>query len=462
MLFSMFSDLYSALRSNQEKIKYKKAELEKMQDEFNEKCEQIIRENDTRLVELKEQKTKVQAFIDIARTHTTKIIPSDDAIKFDNRKLSQLAVQINSNDKNDQFATKLYTEATGQLWYLNDELNLQLRAGEGRLKNFKVSHDSSIARIKKEISELDELYKTCVESQLFKDFVQLIKAYDEYYHNFSHESILGISESKELAIGTVEMPFPIGEYAADVNIDGWSEYYDNDNIKLPLTIPFSKGQSIIIHYDNDNERSLLKGLQQFILNYTRKFSDNEPHFVFIDTVRFNSSALEKLSVFCGEGDSLISEVPLSMDEVRKDVKALITELNCMDTVPVKKKEVVIFHNFPNGYDAGLISQIQQLCVNADHYGITVILTSNISAKNITSADTMEYLKSISLCVDNKNYHYDALGINVPFYWYEFNGAIPDIFLKQYVYEKPVVDKSNEYEKRVGLPTNINYKKGIIL
>ncbi|MFR8038666.1 MAG: FtsK/SpoIIIE domain-containing protein [Anaerovoracaceae bacterium] len=459
MLFSMYSNIYSKLKTIQDNVKTKQTELEKIRSEFNELREQIVLENEKRISELKEQQTKTQAFVDIARTHTTKTVPSDSAIEFNNRKLSQLAVQINSSNKNDPFATKLYTEATGQLLYLNSELDLQLRVGESELKNSEESYANSTAQIEKEILVLNEEYKTLILSPTFEEFIRVIKAYDEYYCNFNDESLFETNELKEIAIGTIEMPFPMGTYDGNLIIDGWNKYYDKGNIKLPLAIPFSKGQSIIIQYDNDNERNLLKGMQQFILNYTRTYSDNKPHFSFIDTVRFNSSALGELSIFCGEDSSLISEVPLSMDEIRKKVKALITELNNMDSMSVKKNEVVIFHNFPHGYDTALVSQIQQLCVNANHYGITVILTNNVSAKNMVSADTMEYLKSFSLCIDNNRYHYDALGLNMPFSWYEFNKTIPNILLKQYVYEKPVVDKSNEYEKRVGLPTKINYKKG---
>lgn len=459
MLFSMYSNIYSKLKSNQDKIILKQAELEKIHNKFNELREQIVRENEEKLAELKEQKTKTQAFVDIARTHTTRTVPSDSAIEFNNRKLSQLAVQINSSNKNDPFATKLYTEATGQLLYLNNKLDLHISTCKNELRNNEAHYTSSIAQIEKEISELNEGYKTLLSSPAFKEFIHLIKAYDEHYGDFSDESFIEINELKEIAIGTVEVPFPMETYDANLTVDGWCKYYDKGNIKLPLAIPFSKGQSIIIQYENDNERNLLKGIQQFILNYASKFLDNKPHFSFIDTVRFNSSALEELSVFCGEGSSLISEVPLTMDEIRKKVKALITEINYMDSMSIKKNEVVIFHNFPHGYDTALVSQIQQLCVNANHYGITVILTNNVSAKNMVSADTMEYLKSFSLCIDNNRYRYDVLGINVPFSWYEFNEVIPNILLKQYIYEKPVVDKSNEYEKRIGLPTKINYKKG---
>ena len=459
MLFSMYSNIYSKLKNTQDNIKIKQAELEKTHNEFDEMREKIIRENEMRLSEIKERKAKTQAFVDIARTHTTRTVPSDSAFEFNNRKLSQLAVQINSSNQNDPFATKLYTEATGQLLYLNNELDLQLRVGENELKDSENNYANLTAQIEKEILELNEEYKTLTSSHMFKEFVRIIKAYHEYYYKFSDESLFETNELKEIAIGTVEMPFPMGTYDVDLTIDGWSKYYEKDNIKLPLVIPFSKGQSIIIQYDNDNETSLLKGLQQFMLNYVRRFPNNKPHFSFIDTVRFNSSALGALSIFCGEENSLVSEVPLSMDEIRKKVKALITEFNYMDSMDVKKNEVVIFHNFPHGYDAALVSQIQQLCVNANHYGITVILTNNVSGKNMASSDTLEYLKSFSICIDNKKYHNDALGINATFSWYEFNATIPNILLKQYVYEKPVADKSNEYEKRIGLPIDINYRKG---
>ena len=82
MLFSMYSNIYSKLKTIQDNVKTKQTELEKIRSEFNELREQIVLENEKRISELKEQQTKTQAFVDIARTHTTKTVPSDSAIEF--------------------------------------------------------------------------------------------------------------------------------------------------------------------------------------------------------------------------------------------------------------------------------------------------------------------------------------------------------------------------------------------
>ena len=65
-----------------------------------------------RLAQNSNQTARVNAFIGIAKTHTTKLNQSPTPIPYDNGKLSRLAVQVNSGITNDPFATQLYTEAT--------------------------------------------------------------------------------------------------------------------------------------------------------------------------------------------------------------------------------------------------------------------------------------------------------------------------------------------------------------
>lgn len=66
--------------------------------------------------------TKVNAFVGIAKAHSNCLHESVKTLVLDNGKLARLAVQINSVSHNDIYAEKLYTEATGQLIYLKNQV----------------------------------------------------------------------------------------------------------------------------------------------------------------------------------------------------------------------------------------------------------------------------------------------------------------------------------------------------
>ena len=59
----------------------------------------------------KEQELRLNAFIDIAKAHATKLEDNGESEAYDTSVLSRLTVQINNSSHNDQYAEKLFTHA---------------------------------------------------------------------------------------------------------------------------------------------------------------------------------------------------------------------------------------------------------------------------------------------------------------------------------------------------------------
>ena len=60
--------------------------------------------------------------------------------------------------------------------------------------------------------------------------------------------------------------------------------------------------------------------------------------------------------------------------------------------------ILVIHNFPHAYDSMMISQIQQLFVNAVHYNVTIIATYNMSSKNSLSVDAVALIRTVAKCI----------------------------------------------------------------
>jgi len=167
---------------------------------------------------------------------------------------------------------------------------------------------------------------------------------------------------------------------------------------------------------------------------------------------------------CGHEEALIENVPSSSEDIKKTIKSIVNELSHNDLLDAgdrntSREYLIVVHNFPQGYDGQTVSQIQQLCVNSKHFKINMVLTTNTSGNAVISSDVINYIESFSYAINNDIFHEEGNKDAVPFKWFVFDGIIPGDVVKRYIEEKPVIDKSSVYEKRIGLPMISNYSKG---
>lgn len=411
---------------------------------------------------------RVNAFIGIAKTHTTKLIPASAPIPFDNGKLSRLAVQVNSGITDDPFATQLYTEATGQLQYLSTERGHIQRGHENKLRLLESTFGEKKRSAQTIITKAESGIRAFLYSKDFTDFIALIETDQKTFNTKQTVDNLNRDFFGTISIGSICLPFPIPRNLSSDACRNTNGLYDAQSctIKVPANLNISNGAVIIAEYDNHCEGTILSGIQNFILNIARYYSKDYSQICFIDPIRFNSSSLGNLAELCGGVGSLIDLVPNSIEELRNKVKSIITEINIREVrskslgMERKQNALYVFHNFPQSYDATVIAQIQQLCVNAQHYGITVILTNNKSSKNFTSSDTLAFLRTMAITVTANSISGMDQNITAQFDWYRAPNTLPSDIERQFINERPVVNLSNDYGERIGIPMLPRYRKGV--
>lgn len=272
----------------------------------------------------------------------------------------------------------------------------------------------------------------------------------------------------KISLGTLRLPLPVIPLLEDSMMKVTNNLYDGDSrtIGIPFGIDFSKSNVLIAEYSNTTEDFLLRGIQNIFLNLIRYEKDFVCELFFADPIRFNSSSLGCLSPLAGEY-SVIDEVPDSMEKLRKKIKMTIDYFQQKENLVFKKSDdvhqILVFHDFPNSYDSGMVSLIQQLCANVSYYGIYVILTHNTSVKGNTSSNEFSFLKSRAILIRFKeNSFYTDTNLNgnsFPFAWYQSPESLPKNLTEHYIHNRPVFDKSNVYEKRFDFSDMPMYSKG---
>lgn len=434
----------------------------------SESLSQLNADLDEKIKTNKEQEARLLAFIDIAKAHATALEDSGESEVYDTGVLSRLTVQINNGSHNDRFAEQLFRHALCQLrytrtavqeiysWYESQKLEL------ARLQN---ERNSEFDRKEKQFSEEMVAF---VYSETFKSFIESLKDDVIRFEKCkSEDGAMFLCE--EVSIGTkrVRLPIPDG---FDVLINKASQgVYDSTSktVGVPVVINAKNGEGVLIEYKNENESEVLNGIQNFILNVLR-YCDEYKQIIYIDPVRYNNSSLGILKPLSVGGNSIIDSVPLSIEEIRKKLNSLIAQINIderkianMETTAMPRR-LLILHNFPHAYDSTMISQIQQLFVNTNHYNVTIIATHNMSSQNALSSDAIALIRTVAKCIkcSGLSFEIEDSCTSAPFKWYKLPEFLPQTVRLKYIDDKPVLDTGSNYDDRIGIDNKFTYKKGI--
>ena len=133
---------------------------------------------------------------------------------------------------------------------------------------------------------------------------------------------------EEISIGVKRAKFPIPDGFEDIFIKSSMGLYDSTSktIGVPVVINIKNGAGFLVEYRNENECDILDGIHNFILNALR-YSNEYKQIIYIDPVRYNNSSLGILQPLSVGKNSAIDSVPLSIEETRKKLNSLITQIN---------------------------------------------------------------------------------------------------------------------------------------
>lgn len=420
------------------------------------------------LKNIEQNKNVINAYINIAKTHSKTNVPSVVPLSFDKGKLTRLNVQLSSGNPDDPKAAQLYTEATGQLLYLQDEENRLKDHAANDLQQIRDAARDHIDRIQFEINANNSKLSAFFRSDEYRDFISRIVSVNNIFTNVNTSKPGCKLPKGVISIGSVLNPFPIPyECSRDV-MRLSSGLYDPENhtICMPMLLSIQRGV-LIAEYENSSECDILGGMQNIILSYIRYSGSDKVKIIYCDPIRFNASALGSLSRLCEGPGSGIVDAPTSKDGIHRIVERSISEITDYSQMGTRdhtlpQGSLFIFHDFPQSYDAQTIERIKQLCANARHYGIMVFLTHNTSSRYYAGSDVLSYLQSFAVLIRAQHGLFSFVEPESPaktyFRWYSAPSQIPADIEDRYIVNRPVIDLGNEYKNRAGL-TCPEYSKG---
>lgn len=413
-------------------------------------------------VQLENAIKKTETFKNLAKTLCNRSVESQVPLKYDNGRLSQLMVQANSAFNGSIYAEQLYTEASGQMLYLQKEIadidkklaeqkvKLEVGSAEENAHDMLYAKEASVraAQILKEPSariffdKLEEDYATYVEGQAREN-----------------------AKINTVSIGVSKMPLPLaGNTVETLGIPEFA--YDKIYGGLNIPVDFALCQPMVmgIAYDGLMESILLSGIQNYLINVLRYGGHCFDDILFIDPVRFSNVGLGPLMKISGVEGSVVEKVPTSKDEVAVRVNTLINQLVHQndDRAWEKGRKLLIFHDFPEGYRSETVAAIRQLCANVGYYGISVIIAYNVSGKSHLVEDAYAEIKpflTAEIGSVGGKFVFICGQERFPFQWYQAPAVLEQSILDGFISEEVAEDTGNDYLKRIGIPERPVYYKG---
>lgn len=419
------------------------------------------------LSEILNSERQIQAFIEIARAHTSILNQSSNSLPLDCGKLKALMVLIDNSSQYDANAKKLYAEATGQLV----TCKANRRKIEQERETAKIQLGQTIRSMdawsRAEKRKINEEIETYFHSQEFQKFLYDVQ--NDFLTFSNHQEFRASKEISWISLGIKMVDFPVP--------DPWVEYIQQhtsglfDPVKkqigLPVELDLSAGSGIIFDYNNQTEKALLGGVQNILFNLARFWGDQIAQIVLIDPIRFNNSILGVLEPLASEKGSLIDPVPLSMEMVRKKLAGLISSCSLEERKKINQPDAVLprrifyFHDFPQAYDSTMIAQIQQLFMSARRYNSTVVIANNLSKQSMANSDVVAYMSTQSdrIVCDGSMFFVKEKGGKRPFYWYHAPKEIPQSMVDRFAGRQRPAHSGNVYEQLFDLGQVPAYPKG---
>ena len=429
------------------------------------------REVKKKLDEYENKEKKLRAYIDIAAAHCTKVMVPEESYEYDEDALARLAVQINYNLVNDPNAVTLFCQASAQLKTLKKEKEY-IKHNFHLESNTQLSlmgiHKSEYLRNKQKVLCEIENY---LRSEYVSHFFYILR--DDVSHWLSNDDILDNNKNttKEINIGIKRVPFsiPVQLFSLVNKLSLGAFDSETCTIGIPQKMDCNVGQTFIVEYENSTENKTILGVQSVILSIVNYLDYQFNRVYFFDPVRYNNSSLGILAPLSEGMNSYIANVPFSKEILANAICDIIDEINSIqdgsshrDMVHIPKT-LMVFHDFPNGYDNSSIERIQQLCINAPYYGLIIIITHNNSLQKLIASDAYELIKTFATEITSSGNDFFIIDKKetkrILFAWNTLPLELPKKLVQKYIDERPIINLNNNYSERIGFEVREKVKKG---
>lgn len=366
------------------KLKSITRELENLRIELPHADESLANNQVSSLDDTMQKMTIARAALKIAQSYAPQSTWDGKIRPFDKEKLVVLQVRISPNAKNDPVAAELFNEASGQLHYLQNEI--ELHNEETRRRNQAICSAGAELKLqaRQKLDKLLSHYSSIVKSS---DFINLLS-------NLEKTRVSSRSPySHDLLIGSIRIPLPQPRqippfpnalkdvYRILSDIDSPSFNKQDGSIELPLTIDIHEGGALAMPCAQKESldsptafrdallRSMAQSLQFGSLNRVS----------YIDPEMPSATLLGSLASFTLGKNPIIRDLPLSRKEVREAFDDLENEIAEMERKAIRGgngpgiTRILVFESFPQAYNEQELQLIKKLSAMAASHHLLIIV-----------------------------------------------------------------------------------------
>lgn len=197
------------------------------------------------------------------------------------------------------------------------------------------------------------------------------------------------SYANELMLGSIRVPLPIPSLFKKEASALLAPFYIGDDVQVPFAVDFSEPVKVLVNYCDHNKAKVVSGFQSIVFRIIRSMPPNSFKVTFIDPMDrgTNLGRLQKLTALSGCG--LCDKPAASRANITSQLKAIEAEVDEMSlklatigTIydynktndPVMEHNIVVIHDFPEGFDRTSLESLEVLINNAQKCGISIFIS----------------------------------------------------------------------------------------
>lgn len=480
----LYLSLYEKIKTVRDTYTLSVEQYSVMQERDQAAIELRIENLHKQLENIEKYQEKVDYFCHLAEKHlTSKNLLPITSRELNFKRLSDWAMLIDPNEKDDPYAQRIYYLA---------------KCNEKMLQTKRTEFQQTLCELTKEQPDsealLEQKRKECraqalqqmnevLSSEEFEQFAAVLQ--EEHDKYCGSELAAGTLESEPLTsvgIGVYAQPFPVFQECSYLVKEKLKHYYDvqSSSILLPAVHPYHEESILTVYCSPAKEKRLYRGLQNLLQNLIRSIPIGDVQICLIDALHYNNSTLGALRPL--EGTVAVSDIPKDSEQILDTLKQIVSsfpdideELGQMESVveynaspdcekPLKRT-ILMLVGYPFAFSGEAKEYIKRILYNYEHYGISMILVDTQFAvckedfKPSLPVDVVQNVTCVQMTQRREMINQQG-GRYYDFRWYEIQQELPADLIEE-IKKKTTFSEvlGTEYIRRIDMENIPPYERG---
>ena len=406
-------------------------DLENASKEYNDYCSSSEADLNKKIQEIRDKMGKLQYFISYAREHARESELEEAQMAFETSEgtLESIRQTIKLDSHNDGNAETLYTKATGQKKYYEEQIEKTRILIEGSKKQARRQYENDVAAINERRAKHETEVRKYIESEDFKNYLKLL-TFDKGAFNSTSTAVLPDKTFVSLGQRRVKLSVPM-EIEQDLSLTSGGEYNSAAHtIGAPQHLSMQAGSVLMADYDDQNKQYLLGGIQRLLLNIIKYYGQDISEMLFIEPEENSAESLGSIALL-GKGINPFIIVPQSVQEAELKFSEFCSRAEMLPT-PDRITRVAVLNGFPEKYGTDTQHRILDISKKAAQLGILLVLTHDNS---IAETELDRLVRSYSMSIRSRNGGFWIEQLRESMFWYSAPSELPEDVRKVYVEQR---------------------------